>query len=249
MTATARDPGSRALALRVAATGTRPALRVKRRDRWRTITWNEFAGLVADPPAASGGLDAPAIARAVPGLDAARLASAEDRVRARRLGPADVALVIEPAAWDDHAPDVLAEWLVAGFVLALPETVDSVGVDLREVQPTYVFAHARTFAAIYAETEARLPPPGTWRRRLIDRALGSTGVFADLLVQRPLRRTIGWARVRAAVAVNGTLDPGAALFFAALGVPVRAPGDSITDLPAIRVPAAIAAPLSHGEGL
>lgn len=238
------SPAARALAIRVGATGSRVALREKRRGRWHDVSWDELATLVADQTTApTRPLTSRAIARVLAdgAIDAARLAAAESRVRARRLGPDDVALVIAPTVWADHELDLLAEWIVAGFTLALPETVESVGVDIREVRPTYVFAPARTFSAIAADTEARLPAPGTRRRRWLDRALASNSAFASSLVRTPLRRAIGWSRIRVAVTLDAPLDPSSAQFFAAIDAAVSGPGEPSRGVePRVETPATIA---------
>ncbi len=217
-------PVARAFALRVGATGTRVALRSKYRGRWRAMTWDEIAAILDEPP----GPAAPCVP-VLDGwaIDAERIAAAEARVQARSLGPADTALIIAPHAWEQHAADIVAEWLVAGFTLAIPETNDSVGSDIRTIRPTYVFAPARTFDAIYAEAAARLPRPGTLQRALVDQVLAGRTSFAHELVRGALRRGIGWGRVRVAAAVDRPLERDAARFFAGLGAPVVPPDERL----------------------
>jgi long-subunit acyl-CoA synthetase (AMP-forming) len=224
------DPSGTLVALlrqRAASHGGRVALREKRRGVWRSATWNELAG--GEHAIFACGVDDAAIDRA------------RTRVAELSLFAEDEALILAPATWPDHAREIVAQWLVAGFALAIPETVDSVAGDLREVRPTYLFGPAHTFHAIHAETEARLPAPRTWRRRLIDRALRSTGPLGTWLVSAPLRRALGWSRVRVAVSLDVALAREPSDFFASIGVPVIGPG-VIAD-----ATAAIAEPLATAQ--
>lgn len=179
------------------------------------------------------------------------IAAARARVAELGLRPGDNGLVIAPAAWQPNALTALVEWLVAGFTLSVPETAASIPTDLRELAPSYVFAPARTYHALHAETLARLPPPGTWRRRFVDAALAGRRVPSGLrdtldriAVRAPLRRTLGWTHVRIAVTSDAPLAESSARFFAALDVAVLGPGQSVRDRAAASATQDLARPLA-----
>jgi hypothetical protein len=137
--------------------------------------------------------------------ESAPFALAESRVQ--ELGvSADDHVVLGPELGGYDEVDLLYEWLVAGFVLHVPEHPGSILADTREVAPTYVAASARRHAEFWQEVSSRLGARGSRRRRLVEWALARRGnLAAELLVLRPLRRNLGLARVRRAVVVGGEL--------------------------------------------
>jgi long-subunit acyl-CoA synthetase (AMP-forming) len=152
-------------------------------------------------------------------------------------GPEDEALLIDPLSTRSGAA-VLAHWLLSGFCLSCPETDGSAEEDRREVAPTYLMASTAWYTRLRHDTEARLPPPRSWRRRLIATALGRsaradappssaarTGILgrqldhlASALVARPLSRALGLGRTRVAVAVGEPLGAEDTDFLAAIGI-------------------------------
>jgi hypothetical protein len=152
-------------------------------------------------------------------------------------GPEDEALLLDPLCTRSGAA-VLAHWLLSGFCLSCPEADGSAEEDRREVAPTYLLASTAWYTRLRRDTEARLPPPGSWRRKLIAAALGRrarrdapptsaarAGLvgrqldhLASALVARPLSRALGLARARVAVAVGEPIGAEDSDFLAAIGL-------------------------------
>jgi long-subunit acyl-CoA synthetase (AMP-forming) len=152
-------------------------------------------------------------------------------------GPEDEALLVDPL-WSRSGVAALAHWLLSGSCLSCPETDGSAEEDRREVAPTYLLASRDWYTRLRHDTETRLPPPRSWRRRLIATALGRsaraaappssaarTGILgrqldhlASVLVARPLARALGLGRARVAVAVGEPLGAEDADFLAAIGI-------------------------------
>jgi hypothetical protein len=140
-------------------------------------------------------------------------APASDDDRAERL------LFVEGLA-APSAPALLARWLARGGLLASPERDGDAERDRRELAPTALVASSAWVERLWAETAARLPAPGTWGRRLVDRALaeGARGPLAQRLVLARIARGLGLDRVRAALVIGDAPDAGSARLLAALGV-------------------------------
>ena len=185
------------------STSDRVALRVKRRGLWQARTWRQLTDEAHLPPALADRL----------------IEAATARVAAAGLTAADQAFVVDPAAWRTDL-ELIAEWRVAGFTLNVPEDASTAAHDLRELRPTDLVASAERWAALHRDTVARLPPPGTWRRRVVDAGLAAPGRLGRVTVRAPLRRALGLGRVRAAVARGDGLAPEVAAFFDRVGVPV-----------------------------
>ena len=134
------------------------------------------------------------------------------------LSTADTALLVEELARPASLGLVVGRWLEERHQLVLPETPDSVAADLTELAPSYLAASAEFFETLRIRAIERFGAPGSLRRGLIGWAFRApASVVARLLVLRPLRRVLGLARVRQAVAA-GAPSPEAHAFFAALGV-------------------------------
>lgn len=147
-------------------------------------------------------------------------------VRVERLGAGEEALAARAFAAGGQARYLLAPWLIAGFRLNFPENLATRDNDRRELGPTLVAGTRETYGRLYALALARLPPPGTLARRLVDWALARRPgllrrTLGHWLVLRPLRDVLGFSRTHAPLLVGEPLDEAAQRFFAALGVEVR----------------------------
>ncbi len=116
---------------------------------------------------------------------------------------------------------LLAPWLVQGFRLSIPESLESRDQDRREIGPTLVLGSAQSYARLQARILGRLPSASAWQGRLIRAALeGQRGVLA-WLVLHSLREVVGLARVRHAVLVGEAPAPDVQEFYTRLGLPLR----------------------------
>ena len=121
---------------------------------------------------------------------------------------------------------LLAPWLAAGFCLNFPESLETRDIDRRELGPTLVAGTVETWLRLANLVQERLPAPGTWLRRCIDRGLdphadGLSRLLGHWLVRRPLRDVLGFTRTRVPLIVGEPLPETSAQFFATLGIVVR----------------------------
>ncbi|VVO69162.1 hypothetical protein PS850_01236 [Pseudomonas fluorescens] len=147
-------------------------------------------------------------------------------VHSEQLGRQDEALAARAFAAGGHARYLLAPWLVAGFRLNFPENLATRDQDRRELGPTLVAGTRDTYERLHAQVLARLPAPGSWRRRLVDWALvAHPGALQRhlgyWLIRRPLRDVLGFSRTRAPLLVGEALSPSTLAFFQALAIDVR----------------------------
>ena len=108
----------------------------------------------------------------------------------------DVLWVDEGTEWQDGLSHVLQRWLGQGEGLAFPETSESASRDRREITPTDLLLSPRRVEALAAEIEARLAPPGSWRRWACDWALANQQRAAGRRLKARVRRLLGFARLR-----------------------------------------------------
>lgn len=148
-------------------------------------------------------------------------------VQAEQLGAHEEALAARAFAAGGQARYLLAPWLIAGFRLNFPEGLATRDNDRRELGPTLVAGTRETYGRLYAQVQARLPPPGSAQGRLVDWALARRSgllrqMLGDWLVRRPLRDVLGFSRTRVPLLVGEPLPQEVQAFFAGLGVAVRA---------------------------
>ncbi|MEK1943555.1 MAG: AMP-binding protein [Pseudomonas sp.] len=147
-------------------------------------------------------------------------------VQREQLGRHEEALAARAFAAGGQARYLLAPWLIAGFRLNFPENLATRDHDRRELGPTLVAGTRDTYARLHAQVLARLPEPGSWRRRLVDWALQpEPGIWPRSvgywLIRRPLRDVLGFSRTRAPLLVGEPLDEDVQAFFHALAIDVR----------------------------
>ena len=147
-------------------------------------------------------------------------------VYSEQLGHQEEALAARAFATGGQARYVLAPWLIAGFCLNFPENLATRDQDRRELGPTLVAGTRETYERLHAQVLARLPEPGSWRRRLVDWALETRpGVLnrhvGYWLIRRPLRDVLGFSRTRAPLLVGEALAAPTQVFFQALAIEVR----------------------------
>jgi hypothetical protein len=159
------------------------------------------------------------------------------------LAADDDALSVQPLSSRAGAL-ALAEWQLSGLCLSCAEADGSPEHDRREVAPTVLIASTGWYARLWQDVDRRLPPPGSWRRRLVGAALDRSARasaaaqpaavpapfasrplgrplarVADTLVARPLSRALGLGRTRLAISVGPRpLGPAEAHLLSALGI-------------------------------
>jgi len=123
---------------------------------------------------------------------------------------------------------LLAPWLLAGFKLNFPESIETRDIDRRELGPTLVAGTRQTYQRLEALIESRLPLPGGIVRALFDWSLSSPPsswwirkLIAYWLIIRPLRDVIGFSRTRIPLLVGESLPEKSSRFFASLGIEIR----------------------------
>ena len=147
-------------------------------------------------------------------------------VAKEHLHPADDAFAARGFATAAQARYLVAPWLLTGFRLNFPESLETRDNDRRELAPTVVAGTIETYGRVARLVDARLPGVNSVRRRLLDR-LGDERssrllrTVAWWVVARPLREVIGFRRTHAALVAGATLDDDAARLFKALRIDVR----------------------------
>jgi long-chain acyl-CoA synthetase len=151
----------------------------------------------------------------------ARLVAAKEH-----LHPSDDAFAARAFATAAQAHYLVAPWLLTGFRLNFPESLETRDNDRRELAPTLVAGTRETYGRVAQLVDARLPGAHSVRRRLLDRLSDERSSWlvrtvAWWLVARPLREVIGFRRTHAALVAGAALDDDAARLFKALRIDVR----------------------------
>lgn len=108
----------------------------------------------------------------------------------------------DPAVWVDEGTEwhqglshVLDRWLTGGEGFAFPETRESASRDRREIAPTALLMSTARAQQVADEIEARLAPPGTWRRRLCEWSLTDPRRGLRRWLKSRVRHLLGFQRV------------------------------------------------------
>jgi len=142
------------------------------------------------------------------------------------LHPADDAFAARAFATTAQARYLVAPWLLTGFRLNFPESLETRDNDRRELSPTLVAGTRETYGRVARLVDARLSGTNSIRRRLLDRLSDERSsrmlrLVAWWGVARPLREVIGFKRTHAALIAGAGLDDNAARLFKALRIDVR----------------------------
>ncbi|HEX8593055.1 MAG TPA: acyl-CoA synthetase [Pseudomonas sp.] len=103
--------------------------------------------------------------------------------------------VEEGSEWEGGFAVLLAQWLDLGQALAFAECPGSVARDRRDVTPTGLLMSAGRLRVLADEIESRLPPPGTWRRRLCDWTIADPQQGVRRLLRNRVKRLLGFGHV------------------------------------------------------
>jgi long-chain acyl-CoA synthetase len=164
-----------------------------------------------------------------------------ERIRGGAPGPHDMILTYLPLC--HVAERIFSTWHMAGAgtVLNFAESIETVQMNLREIQPTLFFAVPRIWEKIHATALIKLQDAtlikrlfgglGLWLAQLIGRervANGGNHTFKSRLAYaignplffRPLKERIGLRRCRWAGSGAAAIAPEVLEFFMGLGIPV-----------------------------
>jgi long-chain acyl-CoA synthetase len=147
-------------------------------------------------------------------------------------GPEDEYVSVLPLPWIMEQIYVLGEALVSRMRVSFVEEPETTMPDMREIGPTFVLFAPRVWEQIAADVRARIMEATPFKRlayrvgmRLgmaaLDRGPGRSSRFAELLLFRALRDTLGFSRLRSAATGGAALGPETFRFLQALGVPLR----------------------------
>ncbi|MDR1969701.1 MAG: AMP-binding protein, partial [Burkholderiaceae bacterium] len=157
------------------------------------------------------------------------------------LNGRDNVLSYLPPAWVGDYLFSVAQWLVAGFTINCPESGETVGIDMREIGPSYYFAPPRVFEGMLTSVSIRMEdaaPVKQWlHRRFMGVArrvgadildgkpvpLGQRLLYAlgKLLIYGPLKNALGLSRIRVAYTAGAAIGPDLFRFFRSIGVNLK----------------------------
>ena len=120
---------------------------------------------------------------------------AAERHRLKRGADVEQLWAEEGSEWSGGFAVVLGQWLSSGQALAFAESPGSVARDRRDVSPTGLVLSAPRLLALANEIESRLPPAGSWRRRVCDWTLADPGRGVRRLLRHRVKRLLGFARL------------------------------------------------------
>ena len=168
-----------------------------------------------------------------------------DRARAGaefdKLGEDEEVLAYLPPAWIGQNIFSYAQWLVCGYVVNCPESAETVGIDMKEIGPTYYFAPPRIFEAMLTTVMIRMEDAGAVKRWLFERFMtlarrvgparidGKPLAPADrlayalgnLCIYGPLRNSLGLSRVRVAYTAGEAIGPDLFSFYRSIGINLK----------------------------
>lgn|SRR5690606_21265796 len=147
-------------------------------------------------------------------------------LQAQELSDKEEALASRSFAAGGQARYLLAPWLIAGFCLNFPESLESRDRDRRELEPTLILGTQSSYRRLAGLAKARLEqqrfPGRQLARWAFDPELqGIRRFLADQLIHRPLVQWLGFARTRNPLLVGEPLDPETSRIFRTLRIEIR----------------------------
>lgn len=159
-----------------------------------------------------------------------------------RLGPDDEVLAYLPMAWIGQNIFSYAQWLINGFTINMPESQDTVMIDMREVGPTYYFAPPRVLEALLTTVTIRMEDASPVKQKLfryymaLAKRVGGRMLdgdpevgllerlqyqLGDLLIYGPLRNALGMSRIKLAFTAGEAIGPDLFAFYRSLGINLK----------------------------
>lgn len=151
-------------------------------------------------------------------------------------------LAYMPLAWIGQNIFSWGQWLVNGYVVNCPESVETVINDLREIGPTYYFAPPRVFEGFLTSVTIRMQDSGSFKRKMYEKYMevarkvgeriidGDPSVtfgerlqykIGDLLVYGPLRNVLGLSNVKLVYTAGEAIGPDLFSFYRSLGINMK----------------------------
>jgi len=158
------------------------------------------------------------------------------------LGPQDEVLAHLPMAWIGQNIFSYAQWLINGFTINMPESQETVMIDMREVGPTYYFAPPRVLEALLTTVTIRMEDASPGKRSLFKHYMalakriggrildGDPTVsfserlqyqLGDWLIYGPLRNALGMSRIKLAYTAGEAIGPDLFSFYRSLGINLK----------------------------
>ncbi|MFK7962436.1 MAG: long-chain fatty acid--CoA ligase [Burkholderiaceae bacterium] len=147
-----------------------------------------------------------------------------------------------PVAWIGQNIFSYAQWMINGFTVNCPESVETVQSNLREIGPSYYFAPPRVLEGLLTQVTIRMEDAAPLKRKLFDYFMdvarrvggrlldGDTGVtgkdkllykLGNWLVYSPLKDSLGMSNVRLAYTAGEAIGPDLFVFFRSLGINLK----------------------------
>ncbi len=125
-------------------------------------------------------------------------ASASSQVRAQQIRSKGIEQLWteEGSEWQGGFAVLLEQWLGTGQALAFAECPGSVARDRRDVAPSGLVMSAERLQVLADEIESRLPPQGSWRRRLCDWTIADPQRGVRRLLRNRVKRLLGFEHLR-----------------------------------------------------
>ena len=169
------------------------------------------------------------------------IGAAEGGKQVDGLRPGDDMICYLPPAWvGDHLFSI-AQWLVAGFTINCPESAETLGIDMREIGPSYYFAPPRVFEGMLTSVSIRMEDASKLKQWMYKSAMNvAQRVGSDILdgksvgmgdrlkytlgnwfVFGPLKNVMGLSRIRVAYTAGAAIGPDLFRFFRSIGVNLK----------------------------
>ncbi|MDO5626478.1 MAG: AMP-binding protein [Pseudomonadota bacterium] len=169
------------------------------------------------------------------------IGAAQGGVQTDGLTSSDNILSYLPPAWVGDFLFSMAQWLVAGFTINCPESAETVGIDMREIGPTYYFAPPRVFEGMLTSVSIRMEDASRfkqWMHRkfmavaervgsdILDGKPVGAGdklmyALGNFVVYGPLKNAMGLSRIRVAYTAGAAIGPELFKFFRSIGVNLK----------------------------
>jgi long-chain acyl-CoA synthetase len=150
-------------------------------------------------------------------------------------------LAFLPPAWLGQNIFSYAMWLASGYTVNFPESPETIGIDLKEIGPTYYFAPPRLFEEMLTAVTVRMNDASLLKRRAYDhfmavaRRVGQRVMAGErvslaerlqyaigkVLFFRPLCAQLGMSRIRVAYTAGEAIGPDLFAFFRSIGINLK----------------------------
>ncbi|MFV0280958.1 MAG: AMP-binding protein [Rhodoblastus sp.] len=180
---------------------------------WRASSGGALAAIIP-----TSGLSAPS--KAAQFTHDALRAAVEGALSLVDLRAGEDRLALMPASHAFERVFGLYACLAAGVIVNFPESEETVGDNLHELQPQVISGSPALWSG-FARSLSRASASATrMQQRMFKSAMRGSGVFGALIL-RKVRRDYGLSRARIALSAGAPLSPDVSQNIAALGVPVQ----------------------------